>query len=416
MTPAPTKPGSERPGHRSVILFVGDGMGDAELTAARNVLAGPAGRLVLDGFIYTGSCTNHSLQKGSAGRHNYVTDSAAAATAWATGHKTYNGAIGVDHTGEPRPTLVELAQARGLRTGIVTTEEVCDPTPAAMGAHVADRTCRGPELMRACPAQDTAVGGAGSIAEQLVRTRPDVLMGGGAGYFRQRVRGGEFAGGTVLDQAIAAGYRIVTTATELAQAQPGQPLLGLFADGPLHRQWTGPIARPGGTEPAECARNPLLPPEQPTLAQMTARALELLSSDDRGFFLMVEGGLIDNAGHDADPCGMIGELGALDEAVAIGVRFADERGDTLVLVTADHGHSSQIIPNDVRSPGSTVTLTAHDGEPMTINYATNLPGEIQVHTGSQVRIAAHGPGAASVLGLHDQTEVFTLIQRALGVS
>ncbi|MER5769763.1 alkaline phosphatase [Streptomyces sp. NPDC001985] len=407
---------------RNVILFVGDGTGEAELTAARNYLRGGDGRFAsLDSFLLSGSCTNYSVLRGAPDKHNYVTDSAAAATAWSTGVKTYNGAIGVDAHGEPRQTIVEWAREQGLRTGIVTTEEVCDPTPAAMAAHVADRTCRGPDSMEACPVQDRANGGSGSIAEQLVRTRPDVLLGGGAGYFAQTVRDGHQPPRTVLDLARAAGYEVVTTADELSAAAGDGPVIGLFSEGPLARRLVGPIASPEGTAPTLCALNPDRPSTQPSLRHMTERALELLSrgregDDQPGFFLMVESALIDNASHDADPCGMIGEVGELDDAVSAGLRYAREHPDTLVLVTADHCHTSQIVPVDVKSPGATVTLTAHDGEPMMINYGTNLVGLIQVHTGSQVRIAAEGPGAYQVLGLMDQTGLFSLIQRTLKVS
>ncbi|WP_405452402.1 alkaline phosphatase [Streptomyces achromogenes] len=397
---------------RNVILFVGDGLGEDELTIARNYLRGADGRLVLDGFLFTGTVTNYSVVPGDPTRHNYVTDSAAAATAWATGVKTYNGAIGVDAFGDPVPTLVELARERGMATGIVTTEELCDPTPAAMGAHVADRSGRGPDTMQRCPAQAAENGGPGSIAEQLVRTRPDVLLGGGAQYFRQTVRAGEFRGRTVLDQA-AASYRLVTTAAQLAAADADAPLLGLFGEGALARAWVGPTARVDRGPAAVCRVNPDLPADQPTLARMTAKALEILErrAAGRGFLLQVEAGLIDTASHDGDPCGMISEVAAFDEAVSVGLRWADRHGDTLVLVTADHGHSAQIVPTDVESPGATAMLLAHDGEPMLINYATNLPGEILVHTGAQVRIAAHGPSAASVLGLGDQTDLFHLITR-----
>ncbi|WP_151770808.1 alkaline phosphatase [Streptomyces abyssomicinicus] len=398
---------------RNVVLFIGDGMGEDELTIARNYLKGADGRLILDSFLFTGSVTNYSVTAGDPTRHNYVTDSAAAATAWATGAKTYNGAIGVDAFGMPVPTLVELARDRGMATGIVTTEEVCDPTPAAMGAHVAHRSGRGPDTMQRCPEQATENGGPGSIAEQLVRTRPDVLLGGGAQYFRQTVRAGEFAGRTVLDQAAAAGYRVITTATELAAADAGTPLLGLFGEEALARYWVGPPARVDRGPAAVCRVNPDLPADQPSLARMTAKALEILDerAEGRGFLLQVEAGLIDTAGHDGDACGMISEVAAFDAAVTVGLRWAEEHGDTLVLVTADHGHSAQILPVDVESPGATTMLLAHDGEPMLINYATNLPGEILVHTGAQVRIAAHGPSAASVLGLGDHTDLFHLITR-----
>ncbi|GAB3443097.1 alkaline phosphatase [Streptomonospora sediminis] len=413
--PADGDPGPEaRP--CNVLLFIGDGMGDAELTMARNYLAGAGGRLAMDGLPFTGSATTYSVRAGDPRTAVYVTDSAAAATAWSTGTKTSNGAIGVDAYGRARPTLAELARDGGLRTGIVTTEELSDPTPAAMGAHVADRSGQGPDSMDRCPAQAREHGGPGSIAEQLARSRIDLLLGGGLRHFRQTVRDGAHAPRTVLDEAAAHGYSLVTGTAELKRRRPGDRLLGLFADGPLERRWQGPLALPGDSAPAACRPNPDVPRQQPGLAAMVAEALRLLgpaTPRDPGFFLLAESAQIDNAGHDADPCGVIGEVGALDEAVRTGLDYAAGRSDTLVIVTADHGHSCQIVPVDVACPGSSAVLRTPEGGTMKVNYSTNLPGEIMVHTGAQVRVAAYGPGARAVAGLIDHTDLFTLIRRAL---
>ncbi|GGM47404.1 alkaline phosphatase [Longimycelium tulufanense] len=404
---------------RNVILFIGDGMGDSEITAARNYARGAAGRLAMDELPLTGAYTTYSVQKGDPSKPDYVTDSAASGSGWATGQKTYNGAISVDAYGNPVPTLLELAKRNGYRTGDVTTAEVQDATPAVLGAHVVDRSCKGPESMARCPSNAKENGGAGSIAEQLVQTGPDVLLGGGKNYFDQKVRAGEFQGRTVLEQATAAGYQSVTDADGLARAGRDRPLLGLFADGNMEVQWTGPAARVGGTPPGTCQANPNLPAGAPKLADMTRKALDLLDRQDgnagKGFFLQVEGASIDKQDHAADPCGQIGETVGFDEAVAAGTAFARSHPDTLVLVTADHGHTSQIIPNDAQSPGQTATLVTRDGVPMTINYGTSVAGRSQEHTGTQVRIAGYGPQAANVVGVTDQTEVFHTVSRALSL-
>ncbi|HKN55224.1 MAG TPA: alkaline phosphatase, partial [Amycolatopsis sp.] len=133
------------------------------------------------------------------------------------------------------------------------------------------------------------------------------------------------------------------------------------------------------------------------------------------FFLQVEGASIDKQDHAANPCGQIGETVGFDDAIAAGLAYARSHPDTLVVVTADHGHTSQIIPNDAKSPGQTATLITHDGVPMTINYATNTPGESQEHTGTQVRIAGYGPQAANVVGVTDQTDLFHTFSRALAL-
>jgi len=401
---------------RNVILFLGDGMGQSEITSARNYERGAAGRLALDELPLTGDYTTYAVEKGNPSKPDYVTDSAASGTGWATGTKTYNGAISVDAYGNPVPTILEIAKRGGLRTGDITTAEVQDATPAVLGAHVVGRDCKGPDETSAlCPVNAKENGGAGSISEQLVQTKPDVLMGGGAKYFNQTVKAGKFAGKPALAQATAAGYQVVRNSAELAALKPGKPALGLFADGNLPVNWTGPLAVTGGTTPQRCTPNPKLPATQPKLAEQTRKAIELLNNkrSDKGFFLQVEGASIDKQDHAADPCGQIGETIDFDAAVAAGLAFARGNRDTLVIVTGDHGHTSQIIGNSAKSPGQTATLITNEGANMTINYGTALPGGSQEHTGTQIRIAGYGPQAANVVGLSNQTDLFGTLKRAL---
>jgi alkaline phosphatase len=401
---------------RNVILFLGDGMGQSEITSARNYQHGAAGRLALDELPLTGDYTTYAVEKGNPSKPDYVTDSAASGTGWATGTKTYNGAISVDAYGNPVPTILEIAKRGGLRTGDITTSEVQDATPAVLGSHVVGRDCKGPDETSAlCPVNAKENGGAGSISEQLVQAKPDVLMGGGAKYFNQKVKAGKFAGKPALEQATAAGYQIVRNSKELAALKPGKPALGLFADGNLPVNWTGPLAVNGGTTPQRCTPNPNLPATQPKLAEQTRKAIELLDNkrSDKGFFLQVEGASIDKQDHAADPCGQIGETIDFDAAVAAGLAFARSNRDTLVIVTGDHGHTSQIIGNSAKSPGQTATLITNEGANMTINYGTALPGGSQEHTGTQIRIAGYGPQAANVVGLTNQTDLFGTLKRAL---
>lgn len=147
---------------------------------------------------------------------------------------------------------------------------------------------------------------------------------------------------------------------------------------------------------------------------MTAKAIELLQQNEKGFFLQVESGSIDKANHVADACGQIGETVALDEAVQVALEFAKNNPDTLIIVTGDHAHTSQIIPNESKSPGKTVKLLTKDNAPMTINYATSTT-ESQEHTGAQVHTAAYGPHAANISGLIDQTDMFFIMKNALGI-
>src|SRR3954454_18130212 len=178
----------------NVILFIGDGMGDSEITAARNYSKGANGRLAMDALPFTGEYTTYAVDKANPATKNYVTDSAASGTGWATGHKSYNGAISVDPAGAPVPTILELAQQAGFATGNVSTAEITDATPAVLGSHVADRGCQGPNDMAACPQNDKVNGGLGSIAEQLAASGTDVILGGGRQRFAQTVTAGPYAG------------------------------------------------------------------------------------------------------------------------------------------------------------------------------------------------------------------------------
>jgi alkaline phosphatase len=419
---------------RNVIMFLGDGMGDSEITLARNYTLGAAGRLAMDTLPLTGEYTTYAVDQADPTKPNYVTDSAASGTGWSTGHKTYNNAISVTPDGKDVATILELAQHAGFKTGDVTTAELTDATPAVLASHVPFRACQGPADMATCPLDTKQSGGPGSIAEQEVDHGVDVLLGGGKNRFDQTVTGGPFAGQTVTAQAQAQGYTLVTDASSLAATTPSQKVLGLFTPGNMDLEWTGPLAQafPAGTTPTSCTQsNPDRSAAQPHLAEMTSKAISLLdakarhnaghgkSKDSKGFFLQVEGASIDKQDHASNPCGQIGETAAFDAAIAEGLSYAKKHPDTLVVVTADHGHTSQIVefPQTAthHSTGAIATLLTKDEAPMVVSYATNLVGASQDHTGTEVRIAAQGPQAARVLGVTDQTDLFRTFKAALGL-
>ncbi len=406
---------------KNVILLIGDGMGDSEITAARNQAMGAGGFFPgLDALPLTGQYTHYSLDKKTH-KPNYVTDSAASATAWATGTKSYNGAIGVDVNGKDQVTILELAKAAGKATGNVSTAELQDATPAALMAHVTSRKCYGPEkTSELCPTNALEQGGKGSISEQMLKTRPDVTLGGGAKSFGESAKAGEYQGKTLREQAQALGFQLVDNLdgmNAIQQADQSKPVLGLFSDGNMPVRWQGPKASYHGNidKPVvTCEVNKDRPASTPTLAQMTKKALDLLSTNEKGFFLQVEGASIDKQDHAANPCGQIGETVDLDEAVQQALAFAREHGDTLVVVTADHAHSSQIVENGSKAPGLTQALNTKDGAVMTISYG-NSEEDSQGHTGTQIRIAAYGPHAANVVGLTDQTDLFFTLKDAMGI-
>lgn len=407
---------------KNVILLIGDGMGDSEITVARNYAMGAGGYFKgIDALPLTGQYTHYSLDKKTH-KPNYVTDSAASATAWSTGVKTYNGALAVDVNGKPFPTLLEMAKKAGKATGNVSTAELQDATPAALFAHVTARKCYGPKATtEKCPDNAIENGGLGSITEQMLKVRADVTLGGGAKTFAETVPAGTWKGKTLHDVATAEGYQMVSDLNSLnaiKTANQKQPLLGLFAEGNMPVRWKGPKASLHANlekDPVKCEINDARTASIPTLADMTGKAIDLLKANKNGFFLQVEGASIDKQDHAANPCGQIGETVDLDEAVQKALEFARKDGNTLVIVTADHAHASQIIPNDVKAPGLAETLITHDDSPMTVSYGNSEDADDQEHTGAQLRIAAFGPYAGNVVGLTDQTDLHFTIRTALGL-
>ncbi|QOV64992.1 alkaline phosphatase [Kosakonia pseudosacchari] len=406
---------------KNIILLIGDGMGDSEITAARNYAEGAGGFFKgIDALPLTGQYTHYSLDK-KTGKPDYVTDSAASATAWSTGVKTYNGALGVDIHDKDHTTILEMAKAAGLATGNVSTAELQDATPAALVSHVISRRCYGPTVTsEKCALNALEKGGKGSITEQLLNARADVTLGGGAKTFSETATAGEWKGKTLREQAQARGYQLVSDASTLAaitEANQDKPLLGLFSDGNMPVRWEGPKASLHGNidKPAvTCTPNAKRTASVPTLAAMTEKAIDLLSKNEKGFFLQVEGASIDKQDHAANPCGQIGETVDLDEAVQKALEFAKKDGNTLVIVTADHAHASQIIPPDTKAPGLSQALNTKDGAVMAITYG-NSEEESMEHTGTQVRIAAYGPHAGNVVGLTDQTDLFYTMKAALNL-
>lgn len=416
---------------KNVILLIGDGLGDSEITIARNYDKTAGGRLALDRLPLTGAMTTYSVQETNPQKPDYTSESASTATAWSTGSKTADGRISTTAgTDRDLTTILELAQAAGYKTGNVTTAELTDATPAAPMSHVNSRSCQGPANMQLCPQDKKSAGGPGSIAEQSVDHGVDVLLGGGKDRYDQLIDGGQYAGRTVIQSATAQGYSVVTNKAGLLAAQSGPRLLGLFNAGNMSVQWTGlPAARPA-TGPQRCKENQR-PSNEPSLSEMTNKAIQLLEQKARrsstgttggsqkGFFLQVESASIDKRDHAAQPCEQIGETVNFDNAVQVALNYARQNPDTLIIVTGDHAHTSQIIDNDSNPPGFTSKLITDEGETMTITYGTaagaTAADTSQEHTGAQIRVAAQGPQAANVVGVIDQTELFRIMSRALSV-
>ncbi len=434
------------PEQRNVILIIGDGMDDQQITIARNYLVGANGRLPLDELPMRGAVQILAIENKPDGKPLYVSDSANTATSLATGEITSRGRISTG-TGDNKilPTIVELAQQQGFRTGLVSTSSVTDATPAAFVAHMSTRICQSPDLMQAvvyrdilmgdCAQETKDKGGLGSIAEQMAESKLDVILGGGSQYFEPLTPGNSSQ--TVLGAASAAGFRTVSSAAELSEAESAERLLGLFSPdtmpvrlrGENGRQaespepgWLNYIHRYLGdvTQPAVmvCEANPEFS-GMPSLKAMTDAALQTLQrAGSPGFFLMIESASIDKQSHYRKPCGSIGEVEQLNEALASATAFADSHPNTLILVTADHSQAAQIVPVEslfklfpipIFTPGKLARIKTPEGSLMAINYATNN-FSAEEHTGANVPIFGNQEAIGRVPTFLTQPQIFAVMR------
>ncbi|MCX7813153.1 MAG: alkaline phosphatase [Pseudothermotoga sp.] len=275
---------------KNVIYFIGDGMGFNHVYLASILEGRPLNMMKTQ---YVGIVRTFSA-------NTWVTDSAAAGTALASGFKTKNGMIGMLPNGEPVPSIAEVLKSYGVKVGIVVTCRITHATPAAFYGHVPDRDMEN------------------ELAEQLIKSDFDVIMGGGLRHFiPASVKGSSRKDEKdLLALAKERGYTLVTKKSELAQITSGK-VLALFASSHL-----APASERTG--------------EQPMLYEMVQKALELLSKDGEPFFLIVEGSQIDWEAHGNDPYGVWKEVVEFDKAIGVALEFAKKNPDTLIIVTSDH--------------------------------------------------------------------------------
>jgi len=303
--------GPTGPKVKNVILLIGDGMGPAHVELTRLCLGGP--ELTMEEMDETGPSymTTYCLDRETETIHE-ITDSAAAGSAIATGYKTYYHAVSVDFDGNPLETVLERAEDVGKATGLVTDVYIQDATPSVFVVHAESR---GDDM---------------GFSLAMVESDAEVLMGAGRGFFLPKGKGSKGGqrtdGRNLIEEWEYSGGTYVDSANELENAEinlaDGDKLLGLFGglynmEYDLDRQNDKTI-------------------EVPTLVEMTEKALEILSQDPDGFFLMVEGGSLDWVSHDRDVAGVVTETATFDDAVQVALDFAAEDGETLVVVTADH--------------------------------------------------------------------------------
>lgn len=326
----------------NVILMIGDGMGTAQVYAGKTA---NKGNLFLDNFKHTGFSLTYSSE-------DYVTDSAAGGTAMACGIKTYNAAIGVDIHKKPVKTILEKAADKKIGTGLVSTSSITHATPASFIAHQPHRNMYE------------------EIAADFLKSDIDLFIGGGFDHFTKRKDGKNLV--VELEQK---AYTVLQDIHHIKQFKKGK-LAGFTAS-----EHNGRVG----------VRKDML-----QIASQTA--LNVLSQNKKGFFLMIEGSQIDWGGHDNDLTYIVEEMLDFDKAIGVVLEFAAKNQNTLVIVTADHETGG-------------LTLNKGDLEQGTI-AAKFTTGK---HTGVMVPIFAFGPGADQFTGIMENTDIPKKIEKLLNL-
>lgn len=328
---------------KNIILLIGDGMSVTHIYAAMTVSGTP---LNMEKFKYTGLQKTYSAS-------DYITDSGAAGTALATGNKTKKGHIGCDSLGHPFKSILKYAEEDGLSTGLVATSSILHATPAAFIANNISRN------------------NYEEIALDFLKTDIDIFIGGGKKNFEDREDGLN-----LIDSLKSKDYQ-VTTAIDDINLVDFQKFAVFTAEkhNPEYRNGRGDM-----------------------LPKATEKAIEMLSQNENGFFMMVEGSQIDWGGHDNDIDYIITELLDFDRAIGKALEFAEKDGETLVIVTSDH-----------ETGGLTLVGGNRNNKTIEVNFSTDY------HTADMVPVFAYGPGAENFIGIYENTDVFHKMMQALGL-
>ncbi len=317
---------------KNIILLIGDGMGLTQITGARTM---NGGNLNIFRCRTIGLQSTHAADK-------YVTDSGAAATAMACGQKTNYYWLGMDPDENPLTSIVVMAEENGLSTGLITTSEITHATPAAFYAHQVDRF------------QYEA------IAMELIHKGVDFFMGGGKNHFNQRTDGLN-----LIDSLLLMDYQVTDDLTLISGAKKAAVFI------------------------AEASPVTYLQGRGDVLPNAVTIAVNRLSQNKKGFFLMVEGAQIDWAGEGNDQDYLMAEMLDFDRAVGRALDFAEADGNTLVIVTGDHETGGFALTD------GSVTENSIQGQ-----FVTWL------HTGTMIPVFAIGPESEEFMGVYENTALF----------
>ena len=326
---------------KNIIIFIGDGMGVAQLSAAMTI---HGQEFNLEKFPFAGLIKTHAADA-------YITESAAAGTAIATGVKTNNGMIGMKPDSTSVSSITETANKNGLASGVVSTSALTHATPAAFVAHNVGRD------------------NYEEIASDFLNGTIDVFIGGGENHFRRR-RDGEDLAIKLKEQ----GFEVVYNMDDLKKSTSPK-LAGLLARGHMPKASEGRMGM---------------------LREMTLKAIETLSKNPKGFVLMVEGSMIDWGAHENNLDYFVAEVIDFDDAIGAALEFAKADGKTLIVVTADHETGGlSLIGGDIASRTVTPHFSSSD------------------HTASMVPVFSYGPGAEKFSGISENTFFYNIFVELL---
>lgn len=326
---------------KNVIMMIGDGMGVAHVFAG---LTANGGHLFLENFKQVGFSKTQSAS-------HYITDSAAGGTALSTGQKTYNGAIGVNNDTMAIKTILEMAEEKGLATGLVSTSAITHATPASYIAHQDSRATYE------------------AIAADFLKTDIDVFIGGGYNHFALRKDKRD-----LTKEFQVKGYQVLREMDDIAKVKSGK-LIGLTAD----------------------EHNAAYPNRKMDLPLSTQTALNILSQNKKGFFIMIEGSQIDWGAHQNNTIYLVNEMLDFDRTIGKALEFAAQDGETLIVVTADHETGG-------------LAITGGDMGKGMVKGAYSTGG----HTAVMVPVFSYGPGAENFTGIMENTDIPKKIINLMG--
>ncbi len=352
---------------KNIILLISDGMSLTQVSTYRLLKGGPNERIAVDKFPVSGIVLTHS-------ENAIVTDSASSATAFSTGRKTNNGALGLDEDNKILENFTEIIDRYGYVSSLISTSEITHATPAAYASHV-DLRWKTDE-----------------ISLQMMESNVMTILGGGRHFFLPEDLGGKRSDGLNLLEKMESSRMVMTEKKELDSFDHSDlgKVVGLFADEALRDK--------------EKPENHVFEPSSSEMLNFAINRSEKFNENGcKGFFIMLEGSQVDWAGHANDLNYLKREMQDFDEAVELALDYATQNQDTLVIATADHETGGLLIesssPTDYTAPE--VKFSFNTG----IGYGS--------HTGVPVPVYAYGPGSENFTGTLDNTDIFYAMLEAV---